>query len=378
MSVRRFKLGLIVNPYAGIGGALALKGSDGQEIRQKALLAGAKKLANEKTGRALKQLLADKASIDIYTASAEMGETIAKSMGFETHCVYYQANPQTEPQDTVNAARALVEQQIDLLLFAGGDGTARNIFDEVGLSTPVIGVPAGCKIHSGVYAVTPGAAGEVVQKMVRGEIVSEVVGEVKDIDEHAFRDGVVRAQYYGEMRVPHALMYVQSVKMGGKESDELVLDDIIAEVESEMEEYPDHYFVMGSGSTVAALMASLALPNTLLGVDVVFQGQRVLTDATAEQLEALVAQYPNKIKGVITLIGGQGHVFGRGNQQLSPAFIRAVGKQNFYVLASKSKLETLNGRPLRVDTGDEDLDAALQGPLSIITGYKDRVLYPIA
>ncbi len=217
MSKKIFKLGVVVNPFAGIGGALALKGSDGADIRAQALAMGAEKKANEKMAKALTILDGLNEPFHIYTAAGEMGETVCDSLGLPAKIIYQPQHSQTEGEDSENAARALVSHNVDLILFAGGDGTARNICSVVGNSVPVLGVPAGCKIHSGVYCVTPSAAGQVIAQMIRGELVSEMDAEVRDIDENAFRQGKVIAKHYGEMRVPAELTYVQAVKMGGKE-----------------------------------------------------------------------------------------------------------------------------------------------------------------
>ncbi|MBN7818953.1 ATP-NAD kinase family protein [Bowmanella yangjiangensis] len=367
-----FKLGLIINPYAGIGGALALKGSDGKAIREQALAMGAVQLAPERTRQALTLLLPYQQQLQIVTASGPMGEDLCREMGFSTQ-VIYQSPAQSEAEDTENAAKAMLTEQVDLLLFAGGDGTARNICSAVEDKVPVLGIPAGCKIHSGVYCVTPKAAGRLVEMLVQGELVSLLEADVMDIDESAFRDGTVRARRYGEMRIPSELRYVQAVKMGGKESDELVLEDIAAHV---IEQMDDQLFVMGSGSTVAAIMAELGLDNTLLGVDLVQHQQLVASDLTASQL--LDAIDGHEVKLVITLIGGQGHIFGRGNQQLSPKLIRAIGRDNIFLVATKSKLKALGGRPLVADTGDAELDKQLSGLIPVITGFHDEVLYPVA
>ena len=367
-----FKLGVLVNPFAGIGGALALKGSDGAEIREKALAMGAEQKANEKMAKALSILEALSGQFTVVTASGEMGETVCESLGIPYEVIYTPNTEQTEGEDSERAAKAMVEANVDLLLFAGGDGTARNICSVVGTQVPVLGVPAGCKIHSGVYCVSPSAAGQVVSQMIAGELVSEMDAEVRDIDENAFREGKVIAKHYGEMRVPAELTYVQAVKMGGKEDEALVLDDIAAYVSEIMSDEPDTYFVMGSGSTVGAVMEFLGLDNTLLGVDVVKQGELVASDVTASELITLTQDKPTKV--ILTVIGGQGHILGRGNQQLSPAFIRQIGKQNMLVVATKQKLQALNGKPLRLDSSDAALDTELAGAFTVITGYKDKVL----
>ncbi|WP_269521207.1 ATP-NAD kinase family protein [Alteromonas sp. BMJM2] len=373
MSPPSFRLGIIVNPFAGIGGALALKGSDGAQIREKALAMGAEKKANEKMAKALSILDALSGQFTVLTASGEMGESVCASLGIPCEVIYHAPEAQTEGEDSENAARAMVEAGVDLLLFAGGDGTARNICRVVGEAIPVLGVPAGCKIHSGVYCVSPAAAGQVVSQMIAGELVSVMDAEVRDIDEDAFRGGKVIAKHYGEMRVPAELTYVQAVKMGGKEDEALVLDDISAFVSEIMEDEPDTFFVMGSGSTVGSVMEYLGLDNTLLGVDVIKNGELVANDVTASELVELTRNKPSKV--VLTVIGGQGHILGRGNQQLSPAFIRQLGKENMIVVATKQKVQALEGKPLRLDSGDPQLDEELAGAFTIITGYKDKVLY---
>ncbi len=389
-----FKLGFIINPIAGIGGSVALKGSDGEGIAEKALALGATAKANDRARLALEILLPYKEQITIYTANGLMGEQCAKDLGFKVEVVYNSASVKTCAQDTEKAVVALlnlkIQQKIDILLFAGGDGTARNISDQVGEHFPVLGIPAGCKIHSGVYAITPKAAGRVIELMLTGQLVTLTEADVMDIDESLFRQGVVKAKRYGEMQIPSELRYVQAVKSGGKESDELVLQDIAAHV---IEQMDDELFIIGSGSTTAFLMEELALDNTLLGVDLVHQQHLLASDLTEPELWDFIekshiqqshiqknnqAADKNCIKLVITLIGGQGHIFGRGNQQLSPRVLRAVGKENIIIIATKSKLAALDSRPLISDTGDEALDQLFSGFMPVITGYKDQVLYPVA
>jgi predicted polyphosphate/ATP-dependent NAD kinase len=369
----QFKLGLIINPWAGIGGALALKGSDGAQIRQQALQMGAIPQANNRMRQALEVLQPLRDQLEIITVAADMGADLATQMGFDVRVIYTPQQTQTEALDSENAACLMLAESVDLLLFAGGDGTARNICHIVGEQIPVLGVPAGCKIHSGVYGVTPRASGMVVEKLIKGELVSLHHADVKDIDESQFRQGKVIAKQYGEMRVPAELHYVQATKMGGRESDELVMADMAAFL---IEEMQDELYVMGSGSTVASLMKELGLDNTLLGVDLV-QHQRLLkSDLGATDLLSSIEGQDCRL--IITPIGGQGHILGRGNQQLSPAVIRAVGKEHIRIMATKSKLQALNGRPLLVDTGDRELDAELCGLMPVITGYRDQVLYPVA
>lgn len=364
-----FRLGLIINPLAGLGGSVGLKGSDGQA--QKALELGAKPQAMQRVKTALTELLAQKDKFEILTVAGDMGHSVCEELGLQSQVIYTPPSWPSSANDTENAARLLAQQGVDILLFAGGDGTARNICAAVADNTTVLGIPAGVKIHSGVYAISPQAAGKLVAKLVAGELVSLSEAPVMDIDEQAFRTGVVKARRFGQMRIPALLRYVQSVKMGGRESEELVLADLAAYVVSQLED--NVRYVMGSGSTVAAVMAELGVDNTLLGVDVVENGQLIAKDVTAAQLLQLVQGRPSKL--IITLIGGQGHVFGRGNQQLSPEVVRAIGRDNILLIASKTKLQQLDGRPLLADSGDATLDKQLTGLINILTGYNDYVMY---
>ncbi|MEM5532136.1 ATP-NAD kinase family protein [Pseudoalteromonas arctica] len=367
-----FKLGLIVNPVAGLGGTVALKGSDGAHTAAKAIELGAEPKANSRTKAALEVLLPYKERLTIYTVNGDMGEQTAKALGFNVEVVY-NSEVITTPDDTEQAAKVLKDFGVDLVLFAGGDGTARNICHAIEDTIPVLGIPAGCKIHSGVYAITPKAAGRVVEMLVKGELVTLADADVMDIDEDAFRQGTVKAKRYGEMQTPSEVRYMQAVKNGGKETDELVLADIAAHVVLQMDE--DTFYIMGSGSTVEAIMEEMGLENTLLGVDLIKDQTLVAQDLTAKQLLELTHEQSTKL--VITLIGGQGHIFGRGNQQLSPALIRAIGKENIIVVATKTKLQALNSRPLICDTGDGELDDELTGYIKVTTGFNDHIMYAV-
>jgi predicted polyphosphate/ATP-dependent NAD kinase len=374
--MKQFKLGLVINPIAGIGGSVALKGSDGVGIAEQAVALGATAKSNARASLALEILLPYKENIIIYTAAGDMGEHTAKALGFSTQVVHQLEKKITTARDTEQVVKTLINLDIDLLLFAGGDGTARNVCHIVEDRFPVLGIPTGCKIHSGVYAITPKAAGRVVELMITNQLVSLTDADVMDIDENLFRQGIVKAKRFGEMQVPSELRYIQAVKSGGKESDELVLQDIAADVISKMD---DELFIIGSGSTTAFVMEELALENTLLGVDAVYEQALIASDLTEPTLWQLIQPYADgKVKLVITLIGGQGHIFGRGNQQLSPRVIRAIRKENILIIATKAKLNALQARPLIADTGDSALDMELSGYLAVTTGYNDQVLYPVA
>ena len=366
-------LGLIINPLAGIGGSVGLKGSDGADIVKEAFSRGAQCKSSERAKLSLDVLIAIKDQIKIITCPESMGENLVAAMGFDYQVLDSIALVNTSAEDTCKAAQQLLDKNVDIILFAGGDGTARDICSVVADTIPVLGIPAGVKIHSAVYAVTPKAAGEVIAQLVRGELIDVKAHDVRDIDEEAFRNNIVRAKLYGEMRVPQAGQFVQSVKQGGVEVEELVLQDIAADIVQGMED--DVLYLIGSGKTTLAVMDELQLENTLLGIDVVLNHQLLKNDVSEVDILAYLEQY--SAKAVISVIGGQGHIIGRGNQQLSAAVLKKLGKSNLKVISTKAKISALEGRPLIVDSGDNDLDAALSGTIEVTTGYQDHIIYPV-
>ena len=371
-------IGLVVNPIAGLGGSLGLKGSDGQALRERfeALSTEQRHRSLDRVERALRPLVQAGDRVTFSTWGGDMGAEVLSQLGLAHVVLGEAASKVSLPDDTREAVRALRKQQVDLILFAGGDGTARDVFDVIGGQFPVLGIPAGVKMHSGVFAVSPEAAGELLLQLVRGGLVGLVSREVRDIDEEAFRHDKVRSRFYGEMLVPGEGRYLQHTKVGGRESPELVADDIADWLAEHME--AGRTYLVGPGSTTAGIMDRLGLANTLLGVDVVRDGQLIASDADEATLLEVLELAPGEATIVVTVIGGQGNVFGRGNQQFSPEVIRKVGVDNVMIVAAKSKITALEGRPLLVDTNDPELDKQLSGWHPIITGYDDRILYRIA
>ena len=393
------KLGLIVNPCAGVGGRVGLKGSDGAEVLRAALERGAVRDAPRRARLALERVARMREQVEVVTWPGEMGEDEARAAGFEPRvvgslegrrsyvlCELDRTGEQpsiscedfvlTTAADTRRAARDLLAAEVDLILFAGGDGTARNICAAVGDDVPVIGVPAGVKIHSAVYATTPAAAGDVCCLFLHEHPAAVQLREceVMDIDEEAFRENRVSAHLYGYMRVPYARGLTQSAKAGGVAGEQRALNDVATEVVAGME--PDALYILGPGTTTRTVMERLGLPKTLLGVDAVRGGALAGADLTEGQLLELAAAAPRAYI-VVTVIGGQGHIFGRGNQQISPAVIRAAGPGNVIVIATQTKLLSLEGRPLLVDTGDPALDERLAGYAKVVTALGERTMYKV-
>jgi predicted polyphosphate/ATP-dependent NAD kinase len=262
---------------------------------------------------------------------------------------------------------------VDLLVYVGGDGTARDVCHAVGEDVLVLGIPAGTKMHSAVYATTPRAATQLIASFVRGELVHCRLAEVMDVDEEAYRQGVLSARLYGYLKVPDERGLVQRLKLASPGSEVSALAGIADDVVERLRE--GDRLVVGPGTTTRAIANRLGLPKTLLGVDVYERDRLVAADVGERDLLRLVEDRPTRI--VVTPIGGQGYLFGRGNQQISPAVIHRVGRANLLVVATPSKLAALQGAPLLVDTGDPDVDAGLAGYMRLVTGYRAEVVYRV-
>ena len=368
------RLGLIVNPIAGIGGRVGLHGSDGVEIQKRALALGAVPEANHRAVEALARLGPIQKEIEVVTCPAEMGEEAAKSCGLGADIIGSVQIGATTADDTRAAAEAMRQLNVDLLLFAGGDGTARDICSAVGERLPVLGIPAGVKIHSAVFAVNARSAGDLAVSYLRGNIPRTREAEVVDIDEESFRLGIISTRLYGYLAIPSEPRLIQGMKSPSRASEQESLAGIAAHVVAQMDE--DNLYIIGPGTTTRAITAKLGLTKTLIGVDVVFKGEIIAADVSEQELLRLLGE--RKAKIILTPIGGQGCLFGRGNQQLSPAVIKRVGKDNIVVVATPDKINALAGRPFWVDTGEQEVDRMLAGYVNVITGYRERAIYRIA
>lgn len=369
------KIGIIVNPVAGIGGRVGLKGSDGEAILAKALELGAKPECPNKAVVAISQFKDFTTEpLEIYTYPKEMGEDEVRAAGLEPIVIGEINSGHTTPDDTIRAAKEIFDVGVDLILFAGGDGTARNILDAVGEKIAVLGIPAGCKIHSAVYAINPKTAGKLVMEFLEGKVQDVKESEVMDIDEDAFRKGILRARLYGYMRVPNEKRMVQNLKSGRGYGEEAALDLVARYIAFNLER--DVLYVMGTGSTVRGVMNKLELPNTLLGVDLVYNNEVLANDVNETEILSYLEKY-DSARIIITVIGGQGYLFGRGNQQLSPKVIRKVGLDNIRIIATKNKMFSLFAQPLLVDTGDEKLNEELSGYARVTVGYGESVMFKV-
>jgi predicted polyphosphate/ATP-dependent NAD kinase len=321
-----------------------------------------------------------KDQIEIYTYPGSMGEDVAREIGFSPVVLGPLHEGPTTPQDTEEAVTKMLEVGIDLLLFAGGDGTARNVYHVIGNRLPVIGIPAGVKIHSAVYADTPAHAGDAASLFLAGNgRIQLKEAEVMDIDEDAFRDDLVSARLYGYMSVPNAKNLMQNAKAGSVSSEQETMAGIASDIVSQMKENVCYF--IGPGTTTRAIMNFLGLKNTLLGVDAVLNGRLIGSDVNETGLLQLLDQMetlsiPTKV--IVTVIGGQGYIFGRGNQQLSHRVLRRIGKPNLIVVATESKMIALGGKPLLLDTGDGEVNQQFSGYVKVITAINRTMAYLVS
>ncbi|MEU9835865.1 NAD(+)/NADH kinase [Streptosporangium sp. NPDC048047] len=383
-----FTVGLVVNPVAGIGGPAGLKGSDGAGVQREALARGASPRAGERAALAVRALLARRPDTRIVTVAGPMGEDSVRAAGGVPELVRRAPGDPSSPRDTTAAVEAM--RDVDLLLFAGGDGTARDVLDG-SPSCPVLGVPAGVKVYSGCFAVSPATAGTTAAEFGRdtGPAGSPgspgspegtesrgrtIAAEVVDLDEDAYRSGRVSPLLYGTLRVPAARARLSGRKVGSSAAAPGSAEAIAREVRARMR--PGVRYVLGPGATTMAVGRLLGLSTTLLGVDVVQDGRLVAADVTERRLLDLVAGH--ETCAVVSVIGGQGFVLGRGNQQIGPAVLRKImASGGLLVLATQQKLAGLGGRPLLADTGDPETDALVAGHVSVITGYRESAVYRI-
>ncbi len=370
------KIGFLINPVAGMGGKVALKGTDGEETLRRALELGAVPMAQSRAESALTEFSPVAGGHVFFAPSGEMGEELLLKYGISAKIVCNPSNSSTA-SDTKKAVLSMLEAAVDLIVFAGGDGTARDICSVIGDKIPVVGIPAGVKIHSGIYAKRPRDAGILIRKFLLGKVKKFTLAEVLDIDEDAFRQNVVLAKLYGYMKIPDDSEYMQDRKSGSPCGDAEVTADIAAYITKNME--ADGVYLVGSGTTTEALLDHLGLNGTLLGVDAVMNGLLIGKDLTEKEIIFLLKSYArDKRYLIITVIGGQGHIFGRGNQQLSADVLRMIPKENITVIATPAKMAQLFGRPLITDTGDMELDEEIKGYIPVTTGFGRQIMAKIS
>ena len=358
-------VGFIVNPVAGMGGAVGLKGTDGKEILNQAIALGARPIASQRAETFLTGLIPVIKNLNLIVGIGDMGQNQAEKCGF-TYKVLGETKKETTSEDTQIIAKAIVEAGVDLLVYCGGDGTTRDILKSVGLHVPVLGVPTGVKMHSAVFAVSPQAAARVSVTYLWGSLPLREA-EVMDVDEEEFRQGHLSAELYGYLLSPFEPHLIQGNKMASPMTENEVENQAAIAIYAIEEMKTKIIYIVGPGTTTRTIGDLLDQKKTLLGVDIFQEKKIVAKDVNEKQiLETINGKYA---KIIVTPIGGQGFIFGRGNQQISSKVIHQVGLENIVVVATKSKLDRLES--LRVDTGDLELDEHFRvRGIRVIVDYK--------
>jgi len=363
------KIGLVVNPVAGMGGSVGLKGTDG-DFYLKALEMGARPVTPFRA-RDFLSALTKTDDFHFYTAPGKMGEEILEDLGLE-YSVVGKVKEKTSAEDTKRIIGLMLKEKVDLVVFVGGDGTARDVYDALGLEIPVIGVPSGVKVFSSVFALSARAAASMLERFLEGAEIQEE--EVLDIDEEAFRGNVLSARLYGYLKVPMTREFLQAGKKASstgtsaRENKEEVSRYLYEEMEDNV------LYLLGPGTTMKSLTDRLGISKTLLGIDAVCDGKIVRSDVNEKDILELYEKYPRR-KIIVTPLGGNGFIFGRGSRQFTPEILARTGKENIILAGDRDKISCLDC--LHVDTGDLDTDKSLAGAAEVIVGCNERIILEV-
>lgn len=370
------KLGFIVNPIAGMGGRVGLKGTDG--VLKEAIARGAKPIAPKRAREFLQKLKENitETPMEILTCPGKMGEEEAKKVNVPVQVLPMEIRGKTTADDTKTAVKLIVDVKVDLVVFVGGDGTAKDIFDAMQScgEIPVLGVPSGVKMYSGVFAVNLSDAVDVILAFAQNQAeITEF--EIMDADETAIRSDAFAVKLHGFLKAPFLPMRIQGSKQVSPETvDEEENQTAIARFIIE-EMQPEATYILGPGTTVKRIADLLGVKKTVLGVDI-YKNGRIIFDVNEKRILAEVEDWQNTWI-ILSPIGRQGILLGRGNQQISPAIIKRVGKQRIIVVATKGKLQGIDGGVLRVDIGDAEADNMLKGYIKVVTDYREWRLMPV-
>lgn len=372
--MERYRLGFIVNPIAGMGGSVGLKGTDG-ELARRARALGARPVAAARAGRALQPLKTLQSKLTLLTCSGEMGENALREAGLDASVVYSTHHATSSAEDTRAAAAAIARRRPDLIVFVGGDGTARDLLQVTGAKIPLLGVPSGVKMHSAVFAASAMAAGQVARRFLLADDRESLLqqGEIMDRDSPLEDQSSRSPSLYGMVLVPRLSFLVPGAKASSRMTERAALEAAARRVADIL--HDQRISLIGPGSTMQMIKAELGIDGTALGIDAAANGECLGLDLNELSILQLIQGRPSRI--VVGVVGGQGFLFGRGNQQLSPRVIREVGTDNLLIVSSLQKLAELPGRCLLVDTGDEELDDELAGFRRVIVSGVRTVMMPV-
>ncbi len=360
------KVGFIINPIAGMGGKVGLKGTDG--IVKEAIRRGAKPISNRRAEEFLKYV---NKNFEFYTCSNLMGgkafEKFKKFEKFEKKKfdakIIYKVGNKTTAEDTKRASK-LMAKIVDIIVFVGGDGTACDIYDAIDAKLPILGVPSGVKMYSAVFAFTPYHAAEVLNEF-DGKVEER---EIMDIDEEALRNGKFEVKLKGYAIVPLHEKIQASKEISYGNGKEEIAQWIVENIDN------DTIYIIGGGSTTWQIKKEIGIEGSFLGIDVLKGKEIICKDASEKEIKECLKK-AKKAKIIVSPLGKQGFIFGRGNQPISDEIIKKVGRENIIVVATKNKLNSIDS--LKVDTGNEKINEMLRGYMEIITGYKEKKIMKV-
>nr|AIE90344.1 ATP-NAD/AcoX kinase [uncultured marine group II/III euryarchaeote AD1000_02_G03] len=376
------RLGLLVNPDAGLGGRLGLKGSDGQAELARSMG------AEDRSGPRMRAMLEHFSSIhragfeDIswVTSEGRMGTEWFPEAEIGSISTVHSSSGGTSAADTQDAVNSLLESEIDLLVYAGGDGTTRDVVAALDSAespeTPVIGVPTGVKMHSGCFAASPKAAAEALSSWLIGDLLLAST-EVLDLDEDLYRQGKWVVRLYAEAMTPSSPRWMQGSKQRIEASGEEDTTEGLADHIREMLVSDDRMLIWGSGGTLRKIAEMNEFEPTNLGIDATIGNEQVGTDLSESDLLELLSEHDGPTTLLLSPMGGQGFLIGRGNLQLSPQVLRLIGIGNILGVVTPAKL--LSVRRLRIETGEPDLDAdfAAMRYMKVLQGYRTTRVLPV-
>ena len=367
------RIGILVNPDAGLGGKLGFKGSDGRA--KEAREAGAKDRAGPRMQQFINhfiQLLNSPLNRgqkfpEIFCLDGRMGSTWLN--GTE-HTSLGKTKEVTSDKDTKNLINKFIDHQVEIIVYAGGDGTTRDIVNALGdHEIPLIGVPSGVKMHSGCFATTPKAAAEVLLAYFIGDLMSSIT-EVMDLDEEVYLKGEWKVRMYGEALTPASPRFMQGAKQQVERASEDEVISGLANHITDMRTNDDNLMIIwGSGGTLRLIGELTGYELTLLGIDIQHRGE-VFNDLNEADLINILSSHKGEKLLLLSPMGGQGFLIGRGNLQLSPEVLRIIGIESILGVATPAKLLGLSH--VRIDTGDESLDEEFRSRkfVKMLQGYR--------
>ena len=369
------KVGFLINPIAGMGGAVGLKGTDGP-LYLEALRRGARPEAHLRALRFLKRCLEiglfNSKDVTFIVANGVMGCKYFIELGISEDsfkCLGIPKRDSTTSDDTKACVREFIKYGVDVIVFVGGDGTARDIIEVTKGEVPLIGVPAGVKMYSACFAVSPESAADLLNLFIKNQASINYV-DIVDVDEYSiFASDRLRLRTYGKsLAISHKYLVTSSKEL--IRGDEVDKEGI---AEYFIEEYFRHDvpYILGPGSTVKYIADKLGVPKTLLGFDAVLGKRLIGKDLSEKDILYIISNYGIPYV-VLSVIGGQGFIIGRGNKQLTARVLRIIGKNRIIVVATKAKL--LHHKYLLIETGDIELDEKLSGYWRVITGYREETI----